>query len=217
MAVAFFDLDKTLIYRNSGTIWLKRELSAGHISYWQATQAFGWLFRYSLGFANIENGIRAAIRTLSGMQERDINQRIAAFYKTDVQSLYRPGGRVALEKHRSRGDRLVLLSSASIYLGRQVQAALSLDDALCIEFVVGPDGKYTGEPKTPMCFGHGKLEMGLNYLNRHGERLDEATFYTDSMSDLPMMEAVGHPVAVNPDPRLRRTAKGRGWPIVDWG
>ncbi|MEO1336693.1 MAG: haloacid dehalogenase-like hydrolase, partial [Myxococcota bacterium] len=72
-------------------------------------------------------------------------------------------------------------------------------------------------PKTPMCFGRGKLELGRAYLESHDERLNDATFYTDSMSDLPMMEAVGHPVAVNPDPRLRRTAKDRGWPIVDWG
>ncbi|MEO1338530.1 MAG: HAD family hydrolase, partial [Myxococcota bacterium] len=110
VAVAFFDLDKTLIYRNSGTLWLKRELSLGHISYGQAALAFGWLLRYSLGFSNMERGFRWAIRTLNGVDEREIDQRTTAFYKAEVHDLYRPGGQTALDRHRSRGDRLVLLS-----------------------------------------------------------------------------------------------------------
>ena len=72
MAVAFFDLDKTLIYRNSGTLWLKRELSLGHISYWQAIRAFSWLIRYSMGYADMDKGIRWAIRTLEGVPEHEI-------------------------------------------------------------------------------------------------------------------------------------------------
>ena len=107
---------------------------------------------------------------------------------------------------------MVLLSSASIYLGRRVQSALTLDHILCSEFEVGPDGKYTGDPKMPVCYGPGKLVLGRQYLEEQQESLADATFYTDSMSDLPMMEAVGHPVAVNPDPRLRRHAHKQGWP-----
>lgn len=217
MAVAFFDLDKTLIYRNSGTLWLKRELRLGHITYWQATRAFSWLIQYSFGYAEMERAIRWAIRSLEGVPEREIQDRVTAFYSADVQSLYRPGGQTALAEHRQRGDKVVLLSSASIYLGRLVQRELTLDDILCSEFEVGPDGNYTGEPKLPLCYGPGKRVLGEAYLEANGESLADATFYTDSMSDLPMMEVVGHPVAVNPDPRLRRTAAKRGWPIVDWG
>ena len=217
MAVAFFDLDKTLIARNSGVLWIRRELRLGHITYWQALRASSWLIRYSLGYAEMERGMRWAIRSLDGVPEQDIADRITSFYDAEVKNLYRPGGHAALEKHRAQGDLLVLLSSASIYLGRYVQSALKLDDILCSEFEVGPDGVYTGEPKIPMCYGAGKLTLGRAFLEARGETLKDATFYTDSMSDLPMMEAVGHPVAVNPDPRLRRTAHKRGWPIVDWG
>ena len=217
MAVAFFDLDKTLIYRNSGSLWLKRELAQGHITYWQAIRAFGWLSMYSLGFADIDRGIRWAIGTLKGVPEQEINDRVTSFYKDDVHDLYRPGGRTVLEEHRARGDTLVLLTSASIYLARFVQSTLTLDDILCSEFEVGPDGFYTGEPKLPLCYGPGKLVLGRDFLEARGESLEDASFYTDSMSDLPMMEAVGHPVAVNPDPRLRREAHRRGWPVVDWG
>ena len=217
VAVAFFDLDKTLICKNSGSLWLKRELSLGHITYWQALRAFTWLIRYSMGFSDMEKGIRWAIRTLEGVPESEIGSRVTKFYQSDVKDLYRPGAKEALEKHRTQGDKLVLLSSASIYLGRFVQEDLTLDDILCSEFEIDGDGHYTGEPKLPFCYGPGKLELGRAYLDARNESLDAATFYTDSMSDLPMMEAVGHPVAVNPDPRLKRTAKQRGWPVVDWG
>ncbi len=217
VAVAFFDLDKTLICRNSGTLWLKRELSLGHISYWQAFRAFWWVIQYSMGYSEVEKGIRWAIRSLDGVPEEEISGRVAAFYEADVKDLYRPGGLEAVDRHRAQGDTLVLLSSASIYLGRFVQTALDLDDVLCSEFEVGPDGNYTGEPKLPLCYGKGKLVLGNQYLQARNESLREATFYSDSMSDLPMMAAVGHPVAVNPDPRLRKEATRRGWPVVDWG
>ncbi len=217
MAIAFFDLDKTLIYRNSSVLWLRRELSLGHISYWQAARAFSLVWKYSLGYADMERAIRWAIRTVEGVPERVMDDRVTAFYAADVKDLYRPGGREALADHRARGDKVVLLSSASIYLGRFVQEALDLDAILCSELEVDAHGNYTGEPKLPLCYGPGKLVLGRQFLQAHDERLEDATFYTDSMSDLPMMEAVGHPVAVNPDPKLRRAAHRRGWPIVDWG
>ena len=217
MAVAFFDLDKTLIYRNSSVLWLKRELSLGHISYLHAFKAFGLVAMYSMGMSDMEDSIRWAIRTIEGVAEKEIDGRIATFYADDIKDLYRPGGLEALEAHRGRGDKVVLLSSASIYLGRFVKDALDLDDILCSELEVDPSGRYTGEPKLPLCYGPGKRVLGERFVEQHGETLEDATFYTDSMSDMPMMEAVGHPVAVNPDPRLRRAANKRGWPIVDWG
>ena len=217
MAVAFFDLDKTLISRNSGNLWLKRELALGNITYWQALQGFWWLLHYSLGVAKLERAIFWAIQTLDGVPEQEIKDRVASFYEEEVKHLYRPGGARALQEHRARGDRVVLLSSASIYLARFVQTTLELDDILCTEFEVDDQGKFTGAPKIPMSYGPGKLELGRAYLESRGETLEASTFYTDSMSDFAMMDAVGHPVAVNPDPRLRRAAQRRGWPIVDWG
>ena len=84
-------------------------------------------------------------------------------------------------------------------------------------FEVGADGCYTGRLAGTLCYGPGKLEQASRFAAERGETLAASAFYTDSASDLPVLEAVGAPVAVNPDPRLRRVASKRGWPVVDWG
>jgi phosphoserine phosphatase len=74
----------------------------------------------------------------------------------------------------------------------------------------------TGTFERPLCYGAGKLERARALVHSLGSTLEQAVFYTDSITDLPLLEAVGQPVAVNPDPRLRRVARRRGWPIEDW-
>ena len=82
--------------------------------------------------------------------------------------------------------------------------------------VVGGDGKLTGKVEHPLCFGHGKLVRARRLAEELGFKLEEAVFYTDSITDLPLLEAVGERVCVNPDPRLRRLARARGWKIERW-
>jgi phosphoserine phosphatase len=75
------------------------------------------------------------------------------------------------------------------------------------------DGRLTGRVTPPVCYGQGKVVWAERFAAEHDVDLDAGYFYTDSISDLPLLERVGHPVAVNPDPRLRRLADKRGWPI----
>jgi HAD superfamily hydrolase (TIGR01490 family) len=217
MAIAFFDLDKTVLARNSGALWVRSELRDGFISHFQALRAFGWLVRYHLGSARLEDAILESIGSLAGALETEVRARSLAFYAREVRHLVRPGARAALAAHRERGDRAWLLTSSSNYLSDAVVADLALDGALCNRFEVDGAGRYTGRPVGPLCFGKGKVEEAQRCANEQQVSLAECTFYSDSTSDLPMLEAAGHPVAVNPDPRLRRIALRRGWPVVDWG
>lgn len=217
MGVAFFDLDKTLLSKNSGSLWLRHEVRQGRVSAWQAARAAAWLVRYSLGFVNLEPGLRIAIEYLSGVQEDELRRRVHAWYDREVRALYRPGGHAALERHRAQGHRLVLLTSASNYVSERVLDELGLDDFLCNRFEVDEDGRYTGRSRGELCYGAGKLTYAERYATEAGLTLADCTFYTDSMADLPVLEAVGYPVCVNPDPRLKRLAMARGWPVEDWG
>ncbi|HET9449617.1 MAG TPA: HAD family hydrolase [Aggregicoccus sp.] len=219
MRVAFFDLDKTLLAVNSGALWIRRELAQGHISRLQALRATAWLARYHLGFVSMEDALLRAIAQLAGTHAEPIVRRTEAFYAEQVSALYRPGALEALERHRGAGDRLVLLTSSSGYLSELVARDLCLDAVLCNRFEVDEAGLHTGRPLGALCFGSGKLAHAEQYLRERAEGapLRDCTFYTDSYSDLPVMAAVGRPVAVNPDPRLRREALRRGWPVVDWG
>lgn len=216
MALALFDLDRTLLSVNAGQLWVRREMRSGHISRWQATKAAAWIFGYHLGFSRIEKVLEGAIASMAGASEAEITARTLAFYAEEVAATYRPGARAAVEAHRAAGDTLVLLSSTSIYLADPVMAELRLDRALCNRFEVN-DGRLTGRALGEICFGPRKLGHARTLAEELGADLAEATFYTDSASDLAVMEAVKHPVAVHPDPTLRRIARRRGWKIVDWG
>lgn len=217
MAIAYFDFDRTLIAVNSGVLWLKNELRLGHISRVKALAASLWVARYHLGFAGRGEGLKHAIATLAGSPEADYRDRNISFYVRHVRTLYRPGARAALELHRARGDALVLLTSSSSYIAEAVAQDLGLDAVLCNRFEVDASGRYTGRPLGELCYGPGKLRHAEGYARRHGASLEGCTFYTDSFADLPVMLAVGRPVAVNPDGRLRRVALERRWEIVDWG
>jgi HAD superfamily hydrolase (TIGR01490 family) len=215
--IAFFDLDKTLISRNSATLWIRFELAAGRITRWQALHALTYVVRYSLGVTELHEAIRRSVQTLNGQREAELAERAVVFYEDLVRPLFRPGGKHALDAHRAAGDRLVLLTSSSNYVSEQVCRELTLDDYVCNRFEVDADGIYTGRPIEPLCYGEGKVELAERYAHALGLRLTDCSFYTDSAADLPMLEVVGKPVCVHPDPKLRRIARQRGWESVDWG
>jgi HAD superfamily hydrolase (TIGR01490 family) len=218
VAIAFFDFDRTLITANSGVLWLRSELRLGNISWWKALVAAAWVARYQLGFGRKgQLGLKRAIASLAGSAEADLRERTLAFYEEHVRSLYRPGARRAVEDHRELGDELVLLTSSPAYLAELVADDLRLDAVLCNRFEVDESGIHTGRSLGDLCYGQGKLIHAEGHARERGVSLEACAFYTDSFSDLGVMEAVGRPVAVNPDQRLRRVALARGWPIVDWG
>jgi len=217
MRVAFFDLDKTLISRNSATLWIQFELQAGRVTRWQALRALGYVVRYNLGAADLAEVIRRSVAVIAGQPEAELRERAQRFYEVLIRPLYRPGARATIGAHRAAGDRLVLLTSSSNYVSELVCADLGLDDFLCNRFEVDAAGNYTGRAVEPLCFGAGKRQIAARYVERLGLGFTDAVFYTDSISDLPMLEAVGRPVAVHPDPRLRRVARQRGWETADWG
>jgi HAD superfamily hydrolase (TIGR01490 family) len=217
VAIAFFDLDRTLLAVNSATLWLLFDWRAGRLRIRDAIRAIYWLTRYQLGAAKMEYALYRGIARVAGLAERDLVERLELFYQKAIRGRFRPGGLRAVQMHREKGDRLVLLTSAVSYLAERVQRELGLDDRLCTRFELDENARFTGRPIEPVCFGPGKIAYASRYAEEKRIPMSVCTFYTDSASDLPMLELVGHPVAVNPDVRLRRLATRRGWPIVDWG
>jgi phosphoserine phosphatase len=101
-------------------------------------------------------------------------------------------------------------------LNARVAAHLNIPHVLCTEVQVDDSGALTGEYKRPACYGAGKVHWAEDFARRHGISLAHSHFYSDSFSDRPMLERVGHAYAINPDPRLKRFARARGWPIEEW-
>lgn len=125
-----------------------------------------------------------------------------------------PGARMLLHRHLEAGHFVVILSASPQELVEAVATRLGAQRAVGTRAEV-EDACYTGRLDPPFCYGVGKLKRLEQELGPGP--LDGATAYADSLSDLPVLEACRHPVAVNPDAKLRRVAKVRGWPIIRFG
>jgi phosphoserine phosphatase len=110
---------------------------------------------------------------------------------------------------------LALLSTTPCYVARPIARTLGLHAVGSTEFEVR-HGLFTGAIAGPACFGRGKVSWAERLGAENGLDLQASWFYTDSYTDLPMLERVGNAIVVNPDPRLRRTARARGWSIENW-
>ena len=215
-AIAFFDLDKTVISINSARSWVQAEHREGRLGRRDLLRSAWGLGQYKLGRAQMDDVVRGAVTLLEGMRVDVFEERIERFWAQDVLPTVRPGARTAIERHRERGDRLVLLTAASRQLADRAAAALGFDEVLANEFEV-LDGAFTGRIREPLCYGEGKVHHARTCSERWSVPLSSCTFYTDSYTDRPVLELVGSPVCIAPDPRLRRHARAQGWPIEDWG
>lgn len=212
---AFFDLDGTLLSVNSGRLWVEYQRRIGRISRRDQFEAMVYLLGYRLNRIDIEHAMRRALSTVRGELEVDIREQTRAWYLDRVAPLAAPGGAEVLRRHRQAGHYLVLLTSSSPYESEIAAEHLGLDAWLCSRYQVR-QGRFTGEIDHPLCYGAGKVYHAERLASTRAIDLDASYFYSDSASDLPMLERVGHPRAVNPDWGLRREARRRGWAILDW-
>jgi phosphoserine phosphatase len=120
---------------------------------------------------------------------------------------------VLLDRHRHAGRATYIVSASPVELVEPLAKALGMTAGIgTVSQIV--DGVYTGDLAGPFCYGPGKVEAIVDLARWENFDLAQCYAYSDSASDLPMMEAVGHPVAVNPDAKLERIARQNGWPIV---
>jgi len=215
MQAAFFDLDKTLITENSARLWMMRMYRQGRVGRMDIAAGGLFLLAYHLGVVNMERATRKALSTVIGASEDELRRDTEAWFHEEVVPVEAPGARAVIEEHRLAGHRLVLLTSSSPYESACALKHWGLDDSLSMQYEI-VDGRFTGEVVLPLCYGEGKVHYAEELAAEKAIDLDESWFYTDSYTDLPMLERVGHPMVVNPDPRLRREARRRGWPILDW-
>jgi HAD superfamily hydrolase (TIGR01490 family) len=213
---ALFDLDRTLLDVNSGRLWLVAEWRAGRISLRDVAWGGYWLARYSLGHEDgLDQVFDTATRTLEGTSEAELDARVRAWFDEELAHRLRPGAKAALDAHRLAGHRLVVATSSSTYVARRAMECFGLHDEVSTTFHV--DGDRFAGTIDRMAIGAAKDDAVAAWAEAGGIDLSRWAFYTDSASDIALMERVGHPVAVHPDRRLAAAARERDWPIVDWG
>ena len=216
-SAAFFDLDGTLIPGSANIPLAKAAFRAGMVSPQELVRDLRNGASFLLKGATDERSEAVRDRILSAVAGRPAEELVAmsdSFIPELVDSIT-PAMRAALDEHASAGrDRVVLSASPTELVSRLAQAAgLELGAGTTSE--VDDAGRYTGRLAGPFCYSVGKAETLRAVAREHGYDLAASYAYTDSMSDLPMLEAVGHPVVVNPEAELRELAEERGWPIVE--
>lgn len=213
---AFFDLDRTLLSVNSGSLYVKHERKEGRISWLQYFLSALWLLMYHFSLIDMGKAFRRAVSFYQGVSHDELEQRTSEWFHSEVKQWIQPGALVALEKHREAGHPCVLLTGSSSYISRVAIEIWPLDDWLATQFIVDDKGLLTGEVIEPLCYAEGKVYWAEDWAKKNEIDLDASYFYSDSLSDRLMLERVGHPRVISPDPRLRKLARKCGWPILDW-
>jgi putative phosphoserine phosphatase / 1-acylglycerol-3-phosphate O-acyltransferase len=213
MATAFFDVDGTILRGAAGLLALDIFRKAGYITYWHAVQAAGYHVLHKAGVMQADEVYKKAIAPFVGRPETEVAELLERVYRQRVRpAIYERAVSLA-EAHQRRGDRVVLLSASSSLLLEHFRDALPVTDVLAFTQLAA-DGVYINDYEEPVPYGDNKLLLASRYVEKHGERLADATFYTDSITDLALLERVGVPRPVNADLRLTRVAEKNGWPAL---
>jgi HAD superfamily hydrolase (TIGR01490 family) len=212
---AFFDVDHTLIDVNSGAKWLGYLWRAGQVSYREAVQSLSWLLRYRLALLDLEAVTAMAAKSYRGVTVATIEAAVEGWFAREIAGRVTVEGRARVEAHREQGHVVALLTSGTRFSVTPLATLLGVEHVLCTDMEVVA-GALTGRHLAPACAGPGKVVHAERFAAEHDVDLERSFFYTDSYSDLPMLERVGHPQVVNPDLRLRRRARARGWPVERW-
>jgi len=213
-SAALFDIDGTLLSVNSAPLyarWLRRH---GRARRRDLVRTAYYLARYKLNLLDLESAIGQVSGMIAGQSEDEVAESCERWYREMVRDYVVPGMCSILEGHRAAGHVIAFLSSSTHYLARPLARDLGVEHLLVTRLEV-EDGRFTGRPVRPLCYGPGKVHWARRFAAEQGVDLGESWFYTDSVTDLPVLEIVGRPRVVNPDRLLRREARRRGWPIVD--
>ena len=212
---AFFDVDRTIVSCNTGRLFLRDLRSRGEISFFRALRALIWMAKYHLSLIDLQWVATRLAGEMAGKLEREFAETCRRWVEKDVLPLVVPGARDKIERHRAEGHVLAILSTSPNYVTEPLAETLGIDEVMSTRFEVD-GGHFTGRLLGPACVGKGKVHWAEDLVARKQLDLAQSWFYTDSYTDMPMLERVGHRVVVNPDPRLKRVAKRRGWPVQDW-
>jgi HAD superfamily hydrolase (TIGR01490 family) len=212
---AFFDVDRTVLTVNSGSLWMKYLHKRGEISSYELARAGMWSLLYKLSVLDMDSLARRLVADLRGQSVDEMRAKCETWWDAEVRATIAPPALVALSQHRARGEKCVLLTGGTQFVAEPLGRELSCDGVLCSR-LSSNDGVFTGTFEEPLCFGAGKIQWAEKWAAEHDVDLRSSTFYTDSYNDRPMLERVGHAIAVNPDVRLARLARQRGWRVESW-
>ncbi|MCL4302785.1 MAG: HAD-IB family hydrolase [Anaerolineae bacterium] len=211
-AVAFFDLDYTLLNASSGLLYIREALRQRRVPWWVVSHTF---LNYQLKRLDFGQAHGRLITHIGRHGPSETAQFFSEWIPRRLLPRLTAAGQAKINWHRSQGHRVVILSASIEEIVKPVAEYLGLgQDYLCTRLAVEND-RYTGALAGPLCYGPGKVYWAEQWALKNNLTFPPPVsyFYTDSSSDLPLLEMVAHPVPVNPSRKLAKIAAARGWTV----
>ncbi|AVI62891.1 HAD family hydrolase [Halomonas sp. GFAJ-1] len=214
MSLAIFDLDNTLLSIDSDHAWGEFLLEQGAVdpvAYREANERF--MADYNAGTLDMAAFLEMALKPLAENTPEQLAAWHQQFMASKIEPHILPKAEELLARHRTKGDTLLIITATNRFITAPIAERLGVDDLIAVDPEM-IDGHYTGRVSGVPSFREGKVTRLKQWLEDQDLTMDGAWFYSDSHNDLPLLEQVEHPVAVDPDDTLREVAETRHWRIM---
>jgi len=218
MKLALFDLDHTLLPIDSDYSWGEFTITLG----WTDASSFKqrndeFYAHYQAGTLDIHDYVRFATQAVRLQGAQAAAQAHERYMREVIIPNIRPAAQALVRKHQAAGDTVMIVTATNEFVTRPIAQAFGVSELIAVELERDTSGWITGEIKGTPSFREGKVQRVQQWLAHRGLDWSDVDmhFYSDSPNDLPLLERAQHPVATNPDERLRQLAQTRGWPILD--
>jgi HAD superfamily hydrolase (TIGR01490 family) len=214
VGIALFDLDNTLIGGDSDYLWGCFLAERGIVDaayYEQENRRF--YDQYKAGVLDIHEFLRFQLRPLSEHDMATLQELRRHYISEKIKPILLPKAQRLIEYHRSQGHTPVIITATNRFITSPIAELYGVEQLLATEPEVIAN-RYTGRFSDVPCFQEGKIHKLRDWLAANNQTLEDSWFYSDSHNDLPLLNEVTHPIAVDPDEILRQHAKRHGWQVI---
>lgn len=216
MALAIFDLDKTLIGGDSDFLWGQFLVEIGAVddcTYQQQNQIF--FDEYNAGKLDIYKYLEFCLQVLARHPMQTLNAWRDEFIQQKIAKIYLPKAQHVVDWHKNNNDTLLVITATNQFVVEPIIKMYGIDDFLATNLEI-VNGKYTGKVSGTPCFQQGKITNLQNWLKYSNVSMTNSYFYSDSINDLPLLQLVDNPIVVNASDELLAIANNKQWKILSW-
>jgi len=214
LALTIFDLDNTLLGGDSDYLWGQFLIEQGAVdktSHERENQRY--YLEYQQGTLDIQEFLNFQLQPLARFDQEQLLKWRAQFLHEKIQPIILPAALKLIQDHRDKGNTLVVITATNSFITHPIVQSMNIETLIATEPEM-VDGRYSGRVDGIPCYREGKVQRLNQWLKTSGMNLASSSFYSDSHNDLPLLELVTYPVAVDPDDTLAQHAEMKGWPII---
>lgn len=214
MSLAIFDLDNTLLAGDSDYLWGRFLLEKGLVDQAYDEKNKNYYRQYEAGDLNIYEFLEFQLGFLAQHTTQQLITWRSQYLEEKIQPIILQKALELINRHKEKQDTLLIITATNNFITRPIADMLNVENLLATEAEIKNE-RYTGNVKGVPCFQQGKITRLNSWLENHQLTLEGSFFYSDSHNDIPLLETVDFPCAVNPDSTLKQVAESNHWPILD--